>query len=93
MTKQYLNIGGLIGVTLVVMIMCDILLCENIPLLSINITQAIISHWAKHWHILAVGLLPIYMAIILFGTSMMGLFLGSMAQRWLMRFCKRSVQS
>lgn len=92
MTKQCLNIGGIIGLILVALMMSDILLCENIPLLSIKITQTMISHWAKHWHIIAIALLPAYIAVLFFGASALGLFLGSMAQQWVMRFCRKSIQ-
>ena len=93
MTKQPLNTGGIIGVTLVVLVMCDVLLFENIPLLSINATQPMLTHWAARWPIVAVGLLPIYMAILFFGATLAGFFLGSMLQRWLTRFYSRFVSN
>ncbi len=92
MTQQYLNIGGVIGLILVALAMGDVLLCENIPLLSINITQTMISHWARHWHVIAIALLPIYIAILFFGASMLGLWLGSMIQHGLTRFCHKFIQ-
>jgi|GEM_PF-6041183 len=89
MTKRYLDIGGIIGATLTICVMCDIFLRENIPFLSIGVTQDMISHWATHWHILVVALLPFYMAVIFFGASIIGFFIGSTAQHRLMLFCDK----
>lgn len=85
MSKRYLNTGGVIGVILVACAMYDVLLCEKIPLLSIDTMQTMMNHWATHWHVLAVGLLPIYVAFVFFGAIISGLFLGSIMQRWLLR--------
>lgn len=85
MNKRYLNTGGILGVILVAWVMYDILLHAKISLLSIDTMQTIMNHWAAHWHVLAVGLLPVYVALVLFGTIISGLFLGSFIQRWLLR--------
>jgi len=85
MSKRYLNTGGIIGVILVVYVMYDILLHEKIALLSIDTMQTMMNHWAAHWHVLAVGLLPVYVAFVFFGAIISGLFLGSIMQHWLLR--------
>ncbi len=48
--------------------------------------SAILS-WAdqRHYHVLAVGLLPIYLALMIFGTAIMSVYLGSVIQRWLQK--------
>lgn len=86
MNKRYLNIGGIIGLVLVVGIMYDLLLNDKVKLLSIDTVQALMNHWARHWHVLAVGLLPVYVALVFFGTVLGGLYFGSALQRWLGRF-------
>lgn len=83
MIKCSLNLGGMIGALVVACIMCDILLFKNIPLLSINITQQMISHWFAHWHIVVIGLFPIYVAALFFGASLLGFIAGSIVQRFL----------
>jgi hypothetical protein len=88
MTKYYFNIGGIVGALLVVSIICEMLLRDKIPLLSINTMQSMMNHWAMHWHIIAIGVLPVYVALIFFSASIVGLFLGSTLQHWLMRFFK-----
>ncbi len=43
------------------------------------------SHWATHFHVIAVALLPIYVAVMVFGTASIGIYLGRMLQRWIKR--------
>jgi hypothetical protein len=48
-----------------------------------------INHWARHCHVLAVALLPIYVALMVFGTAILGIYFGSILQRWAARFFKK----
>ncbi|MCD6039876.1 MAG: hypothetical protein K0S27_1276 [Gammaproteobacteria bacterium] len=89
MTKRYLNIGGIIGVFLALIIVEVLLLQNKILLLSIDAMQSFINQWVIHWHVIAVGLLPIYVSVIFFGALIAGLFLGSIMQRWVMWFCNK----
>lgn len=44
------------------------------------------NHCMNHCHALVVGLLPIYIALMIFGTAMIGLYFGSILQRWITQF-------
>jgi len=66
----------------VVYVICYMLLQDDVFPTSIDSTWAYFSHWARHFHILAVGLLPVYVALMVFGTAAMGVYVGSAIQRW-----------
>ncbi len=85
MAKQTLNIGGIIGALVVAYATYGILLRKKIGLLSIDTMQGLMNHWATHWHIIVVGLLPIYVAAVFFSAALGGLLLGSAIQRRLLR--------
>lgn len=89
MNKLYLNTGGILGVILVVCVLYDALLHAKISLLSIDTMQTMMNRWVAHSHALAVGLLPVYVALVFFGAIISGLFLGSIMQRWLLRVWRR----
>ena len=40
---------------------------------------------AKKWHVLAIGLVPIYMALLIFGSGIVSFYMGTRLQRWLSR--------
>ncbi len=40
------------------------------------------------WPVLEVGLLPVYMAFMIFGMAILGLYLGTLLERFLERFKK-----
>ena len=56
--------------------------------MSINAAWYWFSHWTKHFHLLAVALLPIYVALMVFGTAVIGIYLGSAIQRSINFFWK-----
>ncbi|EKD53673.1 MAG: hypothetical protein ACD_60C00162G0028 [uncultured bacterium] len=85
--KQHiLNLGEALCLAAAVYFICYILSQGNIVPISINSVWSYISHWAKHFHMLAVGLLPIYVALMVFGTAMIGICLGSALQRLIIKF-------
>lgn len=87
MNKRYsLNFGALICLVAAVYCMYCILLQDDVLPFSIGAVVNSMNHWAKHWRILVVGLLPIYVALMFFGTAIIGLYIGSNLQRWLTRF-------
>lgn len=65
-----------------VYVICYMLSQDDIFPMSIDAAWAYISHWARHFHVLAVGLLPVYVALMVFGTAIAGMYLGSTLQRW-----------
>lgn len=60
-----------------------LLLDDDLIPFSIGSVLAEISHWTRNWHALAIGLIPIYVALMIFGTTMLGIYFGSKIQRWL----------
>lgn len=42
-----------------------------------------------HWHCIAIGLIPIYLALIIFGATIVSIQLGSALQRWLAQLWQR----
>ncbi len=51
--------------------------------MSIDSAWGYFNHLARHFHIIAVGLLPVYVALMVFGTAIGAMYLGSVIQRWL----------
>jgi hypothetical protein len=82
-TKRYtLSVCEGICLIAAVYVICYMLRQDDIFPMSINSAWAYFSHWAKHFHVLAVGLLPVYVALMVFGTASVGIYLGSAIQRW-----------
>jgi hypothetical protein len=87
--KGSLNLGGIICLTTAVyfiyyMLVTNFLSGPVHSLLSWN------SDSAKKWHVLAIGLVPIYLALIIFGTAIFSMYVGSSLQRWLTHTKRRS---
>lgn len=55
---------------------------------SISFISALTSHMTQHWHILVVGLVPVYLALIIFGAAILSIFLGSYLQTSLIQLWK-----
>lgn len=70
-------------------IICRVLLLEDILPFSIGSVHLCMNHWNTHWHILAVGLLPIYVGLVFFGAALSGLLLGPVLQRWFTKFLQQ----
>lgn len=77
------KVGSMICLLVGVYLMYGILLQSNLLPFSIGSVLSLMNHWAKHWPILVIGLLPIYVALMLFGSAIGGLYVGSALQRWL----------
>ena len=84
--RQSFNFGGIICLIAAVCLMCYMLLDGDVLHCSINSVLFSMNHWARHWHILVVGLLPVYVALMFFGTAISSMYLGSALQRWLTQF-------
>lgn len=88
--QKTFNAGGLICLSLMTWVMYQLLLRDDIFPLSISAVQMSINHWASHWHVLAVGLLPVYVAFVFFGAAICGLLFGSVLQKWLISLLFKS---
>ncbi len=87
--KHANNFIGIICLVAIVYVTFEVLLQDDILPFSICSVQTSMNHWIKDWHIVAVGLLPIYVALVFFGAVFCGLFFGSAAQRWISRFLQQ----
>ncbi len=84
--RNTFNIGGLICLIILVYLMYGILLESEMLPFSISAVYTMLNHWVKHWHVLVVGLLPVYVALTFFGAALLGIFFGTRLQRWIARF-------
>lgn len=82
-TNRTFNVGGVVCLFATTWLMYQLLLCDDFFPLSIMAVQLSINHWAHHWHVLAVGLLPVYVAFVFFGAALCGLLFGSVLQNWI----------
>lgn len=87
-----LNLGGFICLVVAVYLLYCLLLRDNMMPFSIYSVFSSINHWAKDWHIIVIGLLPIYLALMIFGTAMFGVYLGSAIQRWISALSNKFVR-
>lgn len=88
--KHTINTGSVVCLIILVYAIYIILLQGDMLPCSILSVQASMNHWIKDWHVVAAGLLPIYIALVFFGATLCGIFFGSAIQRWLSRFYSRS---
>ncbi|MEO8963724.1 MAG: hypothetical protein ABI370_03545 [Gammaproteobacteria bacterium] len=85
-TRHTLNLGEAVCLVAAVYFICYVLRQDDILPISINSAWCCISHFTKHFHVLAVGLLPVYVALMVFGTAIFGIYLGSALQRLVTQF-------
>lgn len=100
MNKTQLNFGGAICLIAVSYFIYYLLVLDKDLPFSIGSILASVHHWGSEWRILIVGLLPIYVAFVLFGMAVLGMYLGSTFQQWVTRimqpklcvsrFCKKN---
>lgn len=92
MRKQgLLNIISLICLMTAVFFICYFLLRDDIFPFSIrSVWSYTAHHWPSHFHMLAVGFLPIYVALMIFGTAIVVTYFGSILKRWISSFHLRS---
>lgn len=89
MKRQYINLGGIIFLVTAVVLIYSLLLAEDelVPF-SIRGVLSSINRITSHWHVLVAGLLPIYLAVVIFGTAILGVSFGSAIQKLMARFIK-----
>lgn len=86
MNKRHsLNIGGIAFLIIAFYAICY-MLKEGVFLpISIDSMWASIQHWFKHFHVIAVGMLPICVALVVFGAATFGSYIGTVLQRLITR--------
>ena len=66
-----------------VYVICYLLRQDDLFPISINYAWYCFSHWIPHFHVIAVALLPVYVALMIFGTAILAMFFGSTLQRYI----------
>lgn len=64
------------------------LLYENSLHLSINAIITSAHNLGLNKHIFVLALLPVYIAIMIFGAGFLGIFIGGKIENWLIRYYK-----
>jgi len=58
---------------LITLVICNVLLFETtLPSLSITSVNTYMSKWHTRYHIFFAGLMPVYVAAVFFGATMVG---------------------
>jgi branched-subunit amino acid ABC-type transport system permease component len=83
-----LNFGTIIALAAVGIMVYYLLLRDSNMPFSINAMVHTFDHWIRHWHVLVVGIVPIYIALMIFGAGIIGMYLGNVVQRWICHFLK-----
>jgi hypothetical protein len=78
--RKSFNLGGIICLILTVFCAYHFLIQDKLLPFCI---YSVLSYTSRPWHLLIVGLVPIYIACMIFGAAIMSLSLGSALQRWL----------
>ncbi len=84
--KYTLNLGAILSLILAIYFIYYLLLKDDLLPFSIPFVLSSINHWSHHWHVLVVGLMPIYLAVVIFGAAMFGIYFGSALHRWVLRY-------
>jgi len=70
------SLGGIVGFLLVMMFVYYLLLQTNLAFISLNSLLLQIINLPNQEQIIAIVVLPIYLASVVFGSSILGAFLG-----------------
>jgi hypothetical protein len=83
--KTYSLLCNVIGLAIAIYVMYSLLLKhDEFPLSIIAILHSL-CNWVDHSYVLIVGLLPIYIAVMIFGLAILGLYLGSLLEHFVAR--------
>ncbi len=64
------------------------LLQGNVLPFSITSVHEMICQRLENWHVIIVGLLPIYVALMVFGTGVLSIYVAKLLQRWVFNFLR-----
>lgn len=85
-----LNIATILTLSVFFLITYYFLLMDSFFSISSIIASA--HHLAIKKHLLVLGLLPIYIATVIFGTATLGIYLGTSIQDRILRLKEKSLQ-
>lgn len=75
-----LNTGTVLALSLMLYFVYSLLLSDNITRMSLSAILAYAHHLPPNIHLIVLGVIPIYIAAMLFGAVVAGLYLGSKFQ-------------
>lgn len=84
--RRSINIGAIVCLLAAIYLIYYLLLQDNVLPFSIASVHANISHWAKDKHALVAAFLPVYVALMIFGASVVGIYLGTRIQNLITRW-------
>lgn len=87
-TTIKLNIITILTLMFVCLLAYYLLLQDNFLDMSISSIIAKSNHLELKKHLIVLGFIPIYIAMIIFGTAMLGVYIGSSLQQYLLRHIK-----
>ena len=87
--KYPLNIYNVLGLLIAAFFIYFLLLGDSEFPFSIRSVLGGVHHFVNHWPILIVGLLPVYVALMIFGIAILGLYLGSLLERLIARITSK----
>lgn len=86
MSKQYpINLGTMICLIASILLIYYFLQMSYLFSFPIATVHSCAWHWFRHWHVLAVALNPICLALIIFGMGFLSVYFGNMLQRCIVR--------
>jgi hypothetical protein len=87
--RATLHAGSIVCLATAIYLMYYLLLKDKLLPFSISSLFSWADNHTAHWHIIAIAMLPIYLALMIFGTAIVGIYLGSAMQRWLARLLRQ----
>jgi hypothetical protein len=83
MNKSYsLSLGAIICLIAAALLVYSLLLQGYLLPFSISTLHTGSWHWIRHHHLLIVALIPVYVAVIIFGIGAIAVCIGGFLQRW-----------
>ncbi len=76
--KQSINLGGFICLAAAVYCIYYLLVKDDF----LSLCASTVLSW-RHLHIMAIALIPIYVAFLIFGAAILSSYFGSALHRWL----------
>ena len=84
-TRRTLNIGGAVCLAIALYALYHVLVKDKLLPVWIASFLSSSGRFFNHWHILAVGLVPVSLGLMIFGAAVLSIHGGSALQRWLAR--------
>lgn len=84
-----LSLASTVAVLTVFYVAYYLLLSDSFMHISVGEIIAHTHQLSMKKHLIVLGLIPIYIALMIFGAAVLGMYLGSLLQSWINRSFKR----